>query len=324
VTRAASGPAAHSGPAAPARRRPGAGAATALALCLALGPGAAPVQAQREAAGPERLLRFGDELLHAGEHYRAITEYQRFASYYPEDPRAAQMPLRIALAYLYGGRPEQALQAASPLLRAASAELRAWAAYLRTRAYYAAGEYELALRSSGDAPEGPLGELVRRGRLLSLLRLGRREQALALLAEPGAAGLVEPLRESLLERLQGTALPGLRSPRKAALLSALLPGAGQLYAGRKRDALVAFLLNGLFIFGAVESFRAGNEGTGILLLGVESGWYAGNIASAASSARRTNELRLERYLQGVAGVPNLENETAVREAGLLLGVRIGL
>lgn len=271
---------------------------------------------------PERLLRFGDSLLLNGEPYRAITEYMRYASYFPDQPEAAQMPLRISLAYLYGGRPEQALTALAPALRSERPDLREQAAYLQARCYYEAGEMELLLRGWADPKDTSLAPLLRQQRLQALLRLDRRKEAIELLQAAGYGGLDRPVAESLAERLAQSPAPDRRSPVLAGVLSGILPGAGQLYAGRKRDAVVSLLLNGLFVFGAVQAFRGGNEATGILLSSAEIGWYSGNIASAASGARSYNRRRQERYLREVADLPTLEAQSRVREAELLLGVNI--
>jgi len=80
-----------------------------------------------------------------------------------------------------------------------------------------------------------------------------------------------------------------KSPRTAGTLSALVPGLGQLYVGRPRDAFVAFLLNGLFIWGIVEAVEADNWGAATALGAVELGWYSGNIYSAVSGAHKYNE-----------------------------------
>lgn len=289
----------------------------ALAL-LALSQASAQPPVETE---PDRLLRFADRLLATGEQYRAITEYLRFESYFPRDPRAAEMPLRIAAAYLYGGRPDQAIAALGPALASDRQDLRSGARYLQGRAYYRAGAFDLALESFETRAEGPLGELASRGRLLALLRLGRRPEALELLDTQGAGGLGPALASSLAERLRATPPPKRRSPGLAGALS-ILPGAGQLYAGRPRDALVSFLINGLFVFGSVQSFRSGNEAAGVLLASIEAGWYAGNITSAVSSARRRNELEQERYLERVAGISALEARSRAEEAEILLGIQI--
>lgn len=87
------------------------------------------------------------------------------------------------------------------------------------------------------------------------------------------------------------ALPPLptRSPLAAGLLSALLPGAGQLYAGEPRDALSALALNGLFMGGTAALVRQ-RAWPAVALTGLFTlGFYTGNIVSAANAASRRNQ-----------------------------------
>jgi hypothetical protein len=82
----------------------------------------------------------------------------------------------------------------------------------------------------------------------------------------------------------------------------VLPGLGYLYDGYKRTALTAFLVNGLFLWGTAEAFRAGDEGVGAAVGGIGLGWYTGNIYGSVVSARRANLKRendlLSRYELG--------------------------
>jgi hypothetical protein len=88
-----------------------------------------------------------------------------------------------------------------------------------------------------------------------------------------------------------------KSPATAGVLAALLPGAGHLYCGRYRDATVAFLLNGAFIWGMVEAFEHKNYVVGGILTFFELGWYSGNIYSAVASAHKVNRKKKQEYLE---------------------------
>jgi len=89
----------------------------------------------------------------------------------------------------------------------------------------------------------------------------------------------------------------------------IIPGAGQFYNGRIQDGVIAFVLNGLFIWGAYEAFDNGNNvARGILLL-FESGWYSGNIYGAISGAHKYNKNKTDVYfksLQEKYGIPSLK------------------
>ena len=88
-----------------------------------------------------------------------------------------------------------------------------------------------------------------------------------------------------------------KSPATAGVLAAFLPGAGHLYCGRYRDATVAFLLNGAFIWGMVEAFEHKNYVVGGILTFFELGWYSGNIYSAVASAHKVNRKKKQEYLE---------------------------
>jgi len=78
-----------------------------------------------------------------------------------------------------------------------------------------------------------------------------------------------------------------KNPTTAGVL-AVVPGLGHLYCNRPKDAVVAFLLNGLTIWAAIEAFDEDLDVLGGVLLLLESGWYTGNIYSAVNSAHKYN------------------------------------
>ena len=96
-----------------------------------------------------------------------------------------------------------------------------------------------------------------------------------------------------------------KSPAVAGTLAAIVPGAGHLYTQRRRDALVAFLLNGVFIWSAVELFDDEKYVTGGIVTFFELGWYTGNIYSAVSSAHKFNKRTKKDFLQGLRDRVNL-------------------
>lgn len=80
-----------------------------------------------------------------------------------------------------------------------------------------------------------------------------------------------------------------KSPTKAALFNALLPGSGYLYVGQTQTAITAFLVNGLFIASSVYFFTHGPIAAGIITTSFEAGWYFGGIYGAANEAKFYNE-----------------------------------
>jgi hypothetical protein len=92
-------------------------------------------------------------------------------------------------------------------------------------------------------------------------------------------------------RLEGSRYRDARGkhPALAGVLSSILPGAGQVYAGSWQAAAVTLVLNGLFVTATVELaldkqyFTAAAAGT------AASFFYVGGIMNAVDLARRRNE-----------------------------------
>jgi hypothetical protein len=84
-----------------------------------------------------------------------------------------------------------------------------------------------------------------------------------------------------------------RRPWLAGVLSGLLPGSGQIYAGSFQGAAVAFLLNAAAIGATVELARHDLYWSAGLTGLAASTVYVGNIVNAVDLARRRNEVAVE-------------------------------
>lgn len=80
-----------------------------------------------------------------------------------------------------------------------------------------------------------------------------------------------------------------KSPKKAQLFNALLPGAGYLYLGQPKTALTALLVNALFVAATYQLFHKGYTAPAIFTLSLECGWYFGGINGAGLGAKEYNE-----------------------------------
>ncbi len=79
-----------------------------------------------------------------------------------------------------------------------------------------------------------------------------------------------------------------KSPRKARLLNALLPGAGYYYVGQPRSAMTSFIINALFTAAAYQFFQRGYPAAGAITASLELGWYFGGINGAGIEAHEFN------------------------------------
>ncbi len=82
--------------------------------------------------------------------------------------------------------------------------------------------------------------------------------------------------------------PDWKRPMVATFLSGALPGAGQLYAGQKKEAFSALFVNALFIGGSIYAARNEQWATLGVLGFFGLGFYMGNIYGAADAAIRHN------------------------------------
>jgi TolA-binding protein/TM2 domain-containing membrane protein YozV len=252
----------------------------------------------------EKMLSFGDSLFERGDYYRAITEYERVIFFYPDHALAKTARFQIANSYLKGDRIDQAIERFKALsMDLPNEDIGRKAFFMLGEAYYQKREYARAVDFYESYIETyPGDERIDAARIRigwCYLRQGKWRQASE---EFGRLPPDSPLHAQAAGLAEGAqAYPGIptKSPTLAGGLSAVLPGAGQLYVNRPGDALVSFLLNGAFIWATVEAFHNDNNVTGGILLFFESGWYLGNIYNAVNGAEKYNRRNEQKYLDGL-------------------------
>ena len=226
---------------------------------------------------------FADSLFNEGDYFRAITEYKRYLYTYPDTPAAARAQLNIARSYLLAERWQDGETALQQVIDKYAGSTEAEIAHiLHMESAFKQGKLSLVVQPTQTTAPTHLSLLdqQQRLRIWSLAYQGDYSLASSFdLTGPG-----RPTQEDLhhLEQLP------LKSPALAGTLSAILPGSGQLYAGRYREAGLALLLNAAFLAGGLQAIDTGNEVLGGILLFFEAGWYGGNIYNAMNSVHKYN------------------------------------
>ncbi len=241
-----------------------------------------------------------------GEHYRAITEYERFMFYFPEDKRARLARLKVLESYVAGKWWPEGLRAAREAL-----EEPGFPQELRCRVLELAGICHMRM---GDAPKGLetfrsaleiCADPAARDRIRLLMAelqsgLGHWAQAaqsLETFETTGKAGLVA--RQQAARVTRGEVSSQGRSPWTAGILAGLLPGAGHAYLGRWEDAALVFLVNGVFLGATLEAVEKRQPALAGGMALAELIWYSGNIFSAVSNAHKHNKGLAEQWIKDI-------------------------
>jgi tetratricopeptide (TPR) repeat protein len=240
-------------------------------------------------------LALGDAFFAEGEYYRAVTEYMRFVHLFGGSKRVPYALLRVGLARYEGGEYAGAIEYFARTRQTYHPDSFGAAAFHEALCFerlekpgQAQDAFERVLAfDAGDAhaPRALVGKAL--GCVLAGDMAGARRE----LERAGSlfdAGTVHGRMRDAIRQLDGYRGASRRSPSAAACLAAVVPGSGHCYAGRQRDGVVAFLVNGLFIAGTVVALEQENYPSAAVIGAFGAPFYLGNIYGAANAAHRWN------------------------------------
>ena len=260
----------------------------------------------RAFAGPvveidaDQQFKFADYLFEKGDYLKSADEFQRFIFFFPEDPRAEQAQFKRGMAFLNNRRFSAAIASFNavivrykdtPLSR--RSYLMISESHRRSRAFDAA---VIALHNliQITADTDTKDEAYYRQAWI-YVETGDWDQARSSFSKISAPNWKKYSLNNLLTDLDFEKSIPRKDPRLAGALS-IVPGAGQLYVERYRDALIAFLINAGLILAAYESFDNELYALGGLITVVEIGFYTGNIYGAVSSAHKYNRRKTQQFI----------------------------
>ncbi len=225
----------------------------------------------------DMLYRYAMHLYRSGEYYRAVTEYKRLLHFFPKSERTEKVSLQIGRSYMAGGKSDEAVAH--------------WQAY---------SDDQLSDSLTGNSYRILYG--------ISLLDLDRSSpyrlrsdsisSAMTVLSDVDAGDPDGQLVQDFVRDWENLPEPETKSPWLAGSMSAVIPGAGSLYTGRRMEALYAFFLTSLFWIATVDAVN--NEDAPLTgLFGFFTlTFYGGNIYTAINSAHKYNDrLQSESLLQ---------------------------
>jgi outer membrane protein assembly factor BamD (BamD/ComL family) len=253
---------------------------------------ASPVLSDQVIINSDDQFDFAHSIMDDGDYARAVVEFERFIHFFPVDSRVPRARLFIGMCYLNDRRYEEAREIFYPFITSEQdSPLSAKAVFLMGESYYQQGISKEAehyfVQVIEKYPDSDLknAALYRLG--WTRMRQNKWSEASAVFKTIKKDSLFyESSRELAAQSLDGEELLE-KNPAYAGTL-AIVPGLGHVYVSRYRDAMVSFLVNGLFIWAAVQAFHSDQDVLGGILTFVELGFYTGNIYSAVNAAHKHN------------------------------------
>jgi len=258
----------------------------------------------------EEQFQLAFQVLEKGDYPRAVFEFERFVHFFPDDEKVPRARYLVGVCYLEGKKYEMARKSLEEVYGDYyPGPISGKALLLIGESYYRQGFLEQAasfFRKVMDTyPQPELNNAARYRLGWSLLQADKWQEASEIFKLIEKTSSLYPSARDLSEKaLMGEALP-YKSPATAGVLAGVLPGLAHVYVSRYKDGMVAFLLNGLTIWAAVDAFDQDLDVLGGVLVALELGWYSGNIYSAVNSAHKYNRKVRANFRRSLSDTLNL-------------------
>ena len=240
-----------------------------------------------------RQFAFARTCMERGEYELAVGEFERYMHFFPNDPQVQTARRLMGICHMKSKRFDASRDIFFEILNTKPNTPEAGKALLFLgESYYQEGFTSEAEHYFGQLIESPPYVDLKNAAYYRLgwskLQAGGWQEASETFNRvEESSPFFESASELAKQSLLGEDLL-YKKPAYAGAMAAVMPGLGHIYTSRYRDAAVAFLLNGIFIWAAVESFDEDLDVLGGVLTFLEAGWYAGNIYSAVNCAHKYN------------------------------------
>ncbi len=234
---------------------------------------------------PKNRLDFGNALFAEGDYLRASEEFAAYLNFCPNDT----VLFKIGFANLRVGNYFKAANVFKTLSEKSDLSLQAKLMVVKTK--FISGDKRFVAGNGYASLNIPAPELNEVEKLKALTLLTEEK------ATPDSAIFFEPFQSQVYQDVSKFYLRKKnmkeKSPITAAALSAVIPGAGKIYAEKYGDGITAFLATGLLAFIAYDNYQAGRDGRAWIFTGLAAFFYAGNVYGSYLSAKTFNfEMRL--------------------------------
>ncbi|MDY6971341.1 MAG: tetratricopeptide repeat protein [Thermodesulfobacteriota bacterium] len=256
-------------------------------------------------------FHFAKRLMERREYQLAVAEFERFIHFFPNDDKAPKARCLVGVCYLHKKEYESARKVFADVCKIyPDSAVAEQALFLIGESYYKQSVQKEARRYFkmvlDQHPEPGLTNAATYRIGWSYMHANKwRDASEAFTLVEESSPLYASSQDLSRRSQQGEDLPR-KHPTAAGVAAAIIPGLGHAYCSRYRDALISFLLNGLFIWAAAESFDQDHDILGGILGFLETGWYSGNIYSAVNCAHKHNRRVRDNYRKSLSDNLDLE------------------
>ena len=273
-----------------------------IATTPALPPPASHLDRGADTMAVPTTFAFGLHLFRSGDYYRAITEFKRSAFFGSDTTSAVHSNYMVGLSEYAAGRYGEALVTFDRLLRPPSTgRLREAGRFYQGRCWDLLGEHAAAqvIFGRGDFEDPQLRD--RAAFAVGWSQLTARDWAGAAAsmrryADVFPDGPYHGLAGRVASDLSRRPPFGLKRV-SLGLVCSIIPGGGQLYAGRVADAINTLLLVGAPTAIAVRGSRQGSSSAETLGTLFALGFYLSNLYGGANAVTAHNTQRIESVMQ---------------------------
>jgi tetratricopeptide (TPR) repeat protein len=273
----------------------------AYVLFLLLSVDAFIAEAQRsesKSISANKQFEFATLLFNNAEYHSSIVEFERFLFLFPDDQRKIQAMYQIGLAFQKQKKFLLAIDRYQKILMQPSMnETFLQAGFRLSECYQSQNNYQMALstlqildRQKLDQDDRDFVNYQMGWLFIKMKQFVSAENCLYKIKKQSAY----PIDEILFGIKERKSLDR-KNPYMAGVLS-IIPGLGQIYCERYRDASLSLIVNGIIGWAAWESFDNEQPALGSLITFFGIGFYSGNIYGAANSAHKHNRRIRKRWL----------------------------
>jgi TolA-binding protein len=271
-----------------------------LFLCLILTLPMTRTWAETVVIDSQKQFQLASEAMAKGEYQQAVYEFKRFLFFFPSDPETAKVYYLIGKCYLLEKNFAAARESLDQTYQTyTDSAVGGQALLLIGESYFQQGISKEAIYYFEKTIQEYAQPEIKNAAIYKLgwarMQAGQWQEASQTFQQVESGSPLFSSSQNLVrESLKAADLPS-KNPTTAGVLAAVVPGLGHVYCNRYKDGLVAFALNGLFIYAAYEAFDHDQDTLGGMLCFLELGWYSGNIYSATNSAHKYNRAVRNEY-----------------------------